>query len=232
MDGDEVMDLVTLALAKKYTKESLIGAGAIKGEIGYSAYEIAKMNGFTGTEREWVESLRGDRGAPFTYEDFTPQQLEALTGPAGETGKSAYEIAVENGFEGTEAEWLSSLDGNVTLMNDPSQLLWEGSLAPGGQATLAHSLYQFSTLCAVIGGVDCFAFVPTKNATELHFFGGRTDGIHTMTSVADLTTTNGLTVSNKDSRFIEHKSNGSHGTSYGAIITKIYGVASAAVLLD
>lgn len=29
-------------------------------------------------------------------------------------GKSAYEIAVENGFEGTEEEWLESLSGNVT----------------------------------------------------------------------------------------------------------------------
>ena len=27
------------------------------------------------------------------------------------SGKSAYEIAVENGFEGTEAEWLESLKG-------------------------------------------------------------------------------------------------------------------------
>ena len=29
----------------------------------------------------------------------------------GEDGKSAYDIAVENGFEGTEAEWLASLHG-------------------------------------------------------------------------------------------------------------------------
>lgn len=32
-------------------------------------------------------------------------------GPAGEDGKSAYQIAVDNGFEGTEAEWLESLKG-------------------------------------------------------------------------------------------------------------------------
>lgn len=32
-------------------------------------------------------------------------------GVAGEDGKSAYEIAVEHGFEGTEAEWLESLKG-------------------------------------------------------------------------------------------------------------------------
>lgn len=31
--------------------------------------------------------------------------------PKGEDGKSAYDIAVENGFEGTEAEWVESLKG-------------------------------------------------------------------------------------------------------------------------
>lgn len=35
----------------------------------------------------------------------------AGTGEPGQDGKSAYEIAVENGFEGTEEEWLSSLQG-------------------------------------------------------------------------------------------------------------------------
>jgi len=32
-------------------------------------------------------------------------------GPSGEDGDSAYEIAVNNGFEGTEQEWLDSLQG-------------------------------------------------------------------------------------------------------------------------
>ena len=49
-----------------------------------------------------------------------------------QNGKSAYEIAVENGFEGTEVEWLESLKGGggskpkigeVTLLADA----WEGS---------------------------------------------------------------------------------------------------------
>ena len=52
------IDVVTLALAKKYTKESLAGAGALK----------------------------GDKGDPFTYEDFTPEQLAALIGPKGDVG--------------------------------------------------------------------------------------------------------------------------------------------------
>ena len=43
---------------------------------------------------DWIEipSIKGDRGPQgpqgeaFTYEDFTPEQLEALTGPQGEPG--------------------------------------------------------------------------------------------------------------------------------------------------
>ncbi len=47
---------------------------------------------------------------PLTYE----QWLEALkTEAKGENGKSAYEIAKENGFEGTEKEWLESLKGEA-----------------------------------------------------------------------------------------------------------------------
>ena len=37
--------------------------------------------------------------------------LQTIHGKDGEDGKSAYEIALENGFEGTEAEWLDSLRG-------------------------------------------------------------------------------------------------------------------------
>lgn len=36
-------------------------------------------------------------------------------GEDGKDGKSAYEIAVENGFEGTEEEWLESLGGNISV---------------------------------------------------------------------------------------------------------------------
>lgn len=35
----------------------------------------------------------------------------SVEGVAGDDGKSAYEIAVDNGFSGTEAEWLASLKG-------------------------------------------------------------------------------------------------------------------------
>lgn len=36
-------------------------------------------------------------------------------GPPGEDGKSAYQLAVENGFTGTEVEWLASLKGAAEI---------------------------------------------------------------------------------------------------------------------
>lgn len=56
------MDVVTYALLKKYVQSSLAGAGALKGEEGKSAYQIAVNNGYSGTEQEWLTSLKGDAG--------------------------------------------------------------------------------------------------------------------------------------------------------------------------
>ena len=58
-----------------------------QGAPGKSAYEIAKSQGYTGTEAEWIKSLGGIQG------------------------KSAYEVAVENGYQGSVTAWLSSLRG-------------------------------------------------------------------------------------------------------------------------
>ena len=63
--------------AESYTelKGSISLPKAIQGK---SAYEIALLNGFKGTEAEWLKSL---------------------------TGTTAYEYAVKNGFVGTEEEY-------------------------------------------------------------------------------------------------------------------------------
>ena len=57
------LDVVSYVLSMGYTSSSLDGAGALKGEqgeAGESAYEIARRNGFVGTEAEWLESLKMD----------------------------------------------------------------------------------------------------------------------------------------------------------------------------
>lgn len=40
------------------------GSSTTTGNDGKSAYEIAVDNGFTGTEAEWLESLKGEKGEP------------------------------------------------------------------------------------------------------------------------------------------------------------------------
>ena len=36
-----------------------------------------------------VDSIKGEKGDPFTYSDFTPEQLEELKGPKGDDGEDA-----------------------------------------------------------------------------------------------------------------------------------------------
>ena len=125
---------------------------------GESAYEIAVKNGFEGSESEWLNSLKGEKGDPgepfkisktfnsiselngdgledgsfvmivtnennednakvFVYSNNEFKflvDLSGLPGIKGENGKSAYEIAIEKGFVGTEEEWLNSLTANTT----------------------------------------------------------------------------------------------------------------------
>lgn len=56
----------------------------------------------------------------------TKQDLRNISltpGPAGHDGKSAYEIAVDNGFTGSQADWLQSLhgrDGTLSTSGDNS----------------------------------------------------------------------------------------------------------------
>lgn len=57
---------------------------------GKSAYEIAKENGFNGTETEWLASLKGEPGAP------------GASGKDGENGKTPYVGDNGNWFVGSD----------------------------------------------------------------------------------------------------------------------------------
>ena len=94
------------------------------GTNGLSAYQIAKQYDpyITNDEREWIASLKGKDGSDAytiaynadpsvgTKEEWLAS-LKGETGDAGENGKSAFEIAQDNGFAGDEEEWLASLKG-------------------------------------------------------------------------------------------------------------------------
>ncbi|MEK3886533.1 hypothetical protein [Bacillus sp. FSL K6-3431] len=72
------------------------------------------------------------------------------TGEQGPPGPSAYEIAVENGFSGSEQEWLDSLKGNK---GDPGGRGPTGSDGPPGQnAEPQFTPEQVDALLALIEG--------------------------------------------------------------------------------
>ena len=109
-----------------------VGCEASNGKDGKSAYELAVENGYSGTLEEWLESLVGTNGNTgitpqlrinsndnmweVSYDNgttWTSLGVEATgsNGKEGNNGKSAYELAVENGYSGTVEEWLESLVG-------------------------------------------------------------------------------------------------------------------------
>jgi hypothetical protein len=105
------------------------------GENGLSAYQIAVLYGFSGTEVEWLESLKGEQGPQGNQGEQGPQGYQGepglngidgtngqgggngadgtngIDGVDGEDGLSAYQIAVAFGFIGDEVDWLESLKG-------------------------------------------------------------------------------------------------------------------------
>ena len=79
------LEILTLGASKKYTKQTIVGEGAIKGKDGAdgkSAYEVAKANGFEGTETEWLESLKGETG---NKGDTGEQGVQGVAGKDGTT---------------------------------------------------------------------------------------------------------------------------------------------------
>ena len=92
-------------------KQGLDGNHGAKGERGYSAYEIAQQNGYTGTKEEWLASLKGQKGDQGNPGARGVEGPRGIPGVNGLPGASAYEIAKANGFTGSQAEWLQSLKG-------------------------------------------------------------------------------------------------------------------------
>ena len=171
------------------------------GANGKSAYELAKEEGFTGSQTEWLASLKGqdgqkgERGEPGLQGPAGPkgeqgqqgvqgpigQQgvqgeqgpigpkgeagaqgpqgdvgpkgdtgprgekgekgSDGLPGAAGANGKSAYELAQDNGFTGTLQEWLASLKGKDGKTGEAS----EQKLTPQSLTSIAKEIEKLTS---------------------------------------------------------------------------------------
>ena len=83
-----------------------------RGLDGKSAYEVWLDNGGIGTEQDFLDSLVSTIPGPTGPTGLTGLQgTQGVAGQDGANGLSAYQVAVSNGFVGTEAAWLTSLVG-------------------------------------------------------------------------------------------------------------------------
>lgn len=133
---------------KKYTINAVVKSYGVRGLPGKSAYEIARTEGFKGTEEEWLDSLKGspgpegpkgdkgekgdqglvgppgetgpkgEDGDPFTYDMFTPEQLESLIGPKGDKGDAGEKG--DTGNPGLIVSDVEPTDPDITVWVNPT----------------------------------------------------------------------------------------------------------------
>ncbi|MFE0472423.1 right-handed parallel beta-helix repeat-containing protein [Streptomyces sp. NPDC058947] len=117
--------------------------GGPPGPEGPSAYEVAVQNGYVGTEAQWLASLhgqQGEQGEPGEPGPAGPPGESGPPGAPGEAGSSAYEIAVANGFQGTEVQWLASLEGEPGSPGPEGASAYQVAVSNGFQGTEADWL--------------------------------------------------------------------------------------------
>lgn len=139
-----------IVLGVPTTGEGVLGP---RGPEGKDAYGVAVKNGFSGSEEEWLKSLKGEQGPKGDEGQQGPMGPQGPKGDKGDTGErgpqgvagpqgpqgpegergrdgangqdglngvnglSAYEIALKNGFVGTEKQWLQYLAQNKSLID-------------------------------------------------------------------------------------------------------------------
>lgn len=96
---------------------------------------------------------KGDTGDTGPQGPVGPQGLvgdAGVDGTDGVDGKSAYQLAVEAGFVGTEAEWLASLKGEKGDTGDTGP---QGAPGQDGAASVGNFVFTGSTMSVTTGEI-------------------------------------------------------------------------------
>lgn len=100
---------------------ALINTGNVEDE------DNAKLYVWNGSSYDYITDLSGTQGMVGPTGPAGAQGAQGTQGIQGEqglVGKSAYQSAVDNGFVGTEAEWLASLVFSSTQVGTSSSVDW------------------------------------------------------------------------------------------------------------
>lgn len=141
-----------------------------------TAYEIAVANGFTGSEDEWLASLKGEKGNDgvgivsiektgtennvdtytITFSNGTTSTFNitnGINGSNGVAGLSAYELykKYHSAYDGTEEDWIEALASGslANSYNTSYNVIW----------TLASIPPVLAALDSVNSGLDTYAII-------------------------------------------------------------------------
>lgn len=88
----------------------------------YVAKNKEQLKGDKGDQGiQGVQGEKGDKGDKGDTGASGKDGVDGMDGAVGADGKSAYDVARDNGFEGTETEWLDSLVGKDGENGDTPQ---------------------------------------------------------------------------------------------------------------
>lgn len=112
-------------------------------EDGHTDFSISDS-----TDKKYLGTLtdftQGDSANPDDYQWMLIKGADGQDGAPGADGKSAYEIAKERGFTGTEQEWLASLKGNDGLPGKDGAQGIQGPPGKDGRTSYTHFAYADS----------------------------------------------------------------------------------------
>ena len=107
-------------------------------EDGKSAYEIAVEYGFNGSEKQWLDSLKGAQGPQGPQ---GPQGVQGVRGPQGETPVKGEDYFTPEDIELIVDETISKIEES-----NNSEIVSENSLAYGNENIAGLKGYYYSTI--------------------------------------------------------------------------------------
>ena len=169
-----------------------ISTMSLPASTGMSAYDIAVLNGFIGSEAEWLASLKGEAGAPGAdgaqgpQGEIGPRGNPGLNGQDGAAGQAGYTpIKGVDYFDGAKGDkgdrgdqgipGLPGSDASVTKANIEAVLTGEitSHTHPASQGADPWNVIKlgtdFTTSLATNANVTGLAFTPAINRTYLIF---------------------------------------------------------------
>ena len=168
---------MTFADLTEEQKESLKGEPGADGTDGKSAYDIWLDAGNTGSDEDFLDSLRGEPGD---------------MGESGSDGASAYEIWIDEGNSGTEQDFLDSLKGekgekgedgskNIDDENVSTDTTWSSEKIASELGGKIYTSLEELGLTAPTTVGDIFNAMPSKSMAVI-----ACEGIEGDTSGADV----------------------------------------------